>query len=159
MNNSTNFTVTLISTVWRKLCSDENKDRNELLQKIVYRLMLNKEWKIAAEIELFLDKHINNDDLTTKFNYWLAMKNLNKLDEVYEKMNQYWSSGFGPIYELCYHSILDDREQFYNCLPKAVNNGLTQRNLFEWPMFEGIRKDEQFINKVTSLFTYVKSYS
>lgn len=145
--------IKLIATVWEKLCSDENKDRNELLQKIVYRLMLNEEWKIAAEIELFLDRHINNDDFTTKFNYWLAMKNLNRLDEVYEEMNRYWKSGFGPIYELCYYGILDDKEQFYNCLPKAVNHGLTEINLLEWPMFEGIRKDEGFFNKITSQFS------
>ncbi|MEH7249773.1 hypothetical protein V7114_23685 [Neobacillus niacini] len=151
--------INLIATVWGKLCPDENKDRNELLQNVVYRLMLNEEWKIAAEIELFLGRHINNDDLTTKFNYWLAMKNLNRLDEVYEEMNQYRKSGFGPIYELCYYGILDDKEQFYYCLPEAVNHGLTETSLLEWPMFEGIRKDEQFLNKVTSLFTNVKSYS
>lgn len=144
--------IKLIAIVWGKLCSDENKDRNELLQKIVYRLMVNEEWKIAAEIECFLDRHINNDDLTTKFNYWLAMKNLNRLDEVYEEMNQYWRQGFGPIYELCYYGILDDKEQFYNCLPKALIHGLTEINLLEWPMFEGIRKDGAFFNKVNSLF-------
>ena len=140
--------INLIATVWGKLCPDENKNRNDLLQKIVYRLMLNKEWKIAAEIELFLDRHINNDDLTTKFNYWLAMKNLNRLDEVFEEMSQYWKSGFDPIYELCYYGILDNKEQFYNCLPKAVNHGLIERNLLDWPMFEGIRKDEAFFNKI-----------
>lgn len=144
--------INLIATIWGKLCPDENKNRNELLQKVVYRLMLNEEWKIAAEIGLFLDKHCNNDNLTTKFNYWLAMKNLNKLDEVYEEMNQYWSSGFDPIYELCYYSILDDKEQFYKCLPKAVTHGLTQRNILEWPMFEEVRKDDQFITKVSSIF-------
>ncbi|PEQ84665.1 hypothetical protein CN481_22115 [Bacillus sp. AFS006103] len=145
--------ISLIAIVWGKLCPDENKNRNELLHNIVYRLMLNEEWKPAAEIELFLIRHINNDDLTTKFNYWLAMKNLDRLDEVYKEMNQHWKSGFNPKYELCYYGILDDKEQFYNCLPKAVNHGLTQRNLLEWPMFEGIRKDEEFLNKVTSLFT------
>lgn len=86
-------------------------------------------------------------------NYCLSLKNQGKEKELSNEIEKIDISNLSPIYILAYHALQDDCEEALKYVrhSKSVDK-LEFDSVMEWPLFEGLRKNEKFIEKVHKIY-------
>lgn len=116
-----------------------------------------KEFIIAEKIGKYGKRHnsFNNDfHFRININYCLALKGQNKKDELDKEIKQIDISNLSPVYVVAYYALQDDKQNVLKNLQNAKTvDKLEWQFIEEWPLFEGLRKDKDFLEKAKKIFT------
>jgi len=86
-------------------------------------------------------------------NYCLALKGQNKKEELEKEIKQIDISNLRPLFVLAYYALLDDKVNALKILRNAKTvDKIKWNQITEWPLFEGLRKDKDFILKAQKIF-------
>ncbi len=86
-------------------------------------------------------------------NYCLALKGQGKKDELEKEIIQIDISNLSPIFVVAYHALQDDKANTLKHLQNAKTvDKLEWSYVEEWPLFEGLRKDKEFMEKARKIF-------
>lgn len=62
-------------------------------------------------------------------------------------------SGSGPEFRLCVAALKEDLSEIARLIPLAVRSeAISQENLANWPVFNFVRKSEEFTNAYKQMF-------
>jgi len=146
----------LIQECWRKWLSEfeevANADLVDLTfegNKMNYFLIAEKIGKFGKELST-----INNDfRFRININYCLALKGQNKKNELENEIKKIDISNLSPIFVLAYFSLQDDCKNALTHIKnaKSVDN-LEYEDVLTWPLFEGLRKNDDFISRVNKIY-------
>ncbi len=91
--------------------------------------------------------------LRAKFNYLIALKQLEKNDELETQLSQMKVSTLSPIFKMAYYALKEEKEKLLETIPhcKLVDK-MKIEWVHEWPLFKHIRKDKEFIQQIEEKF-------
>lgn len=146
----------LIQNAWRKWLKEFEEVANAELIDLTYNGNIDKLFKVSEKIGAYGKElsTINNDFLfRINVNYCLSLKNQNKKEELQHEIDKIDISNLSPIYILAFHSLQDNCEDALKYIrhAKSVDN-LEFEEVMEWPLFEGLRKKTEFIEKVHKIY-------
>lgn len=133
--------------LWKKLLP-QDRERSQVLIDLTYKNLCNERWKIAESLSYFLmnDKQLPEiDRLIGQINYWQSLKWQNRFEEIRKEVQTTDFSAKDERFLLAKAALLDDEELFFELLPIALKTDkLTENDLRNWPLFQGIRKGDTF---------------
>ena len=146
----------LIQNGWRKWLKEFEEVANAELIDLTYNGNIQKLYKVSEKIGEYGKElsTINNDFLfRINVNYCLSLKNQGKQEELQAEIDKIDISNLSPIYILAFHSIQDNCEDALKYVrhSKSVDN-LEFDDVMEWPLFEGLRKNPEFVEKVHKIY-------
>lgn len=117
-------------------------------------------YDFVNKIGEYTDKNIKarsdkEDDLIyrIKFNHCIALKQLNKRDELNKKLTTIKTGAFSPIFKIAHLILKDKHKDAVDLIDKAkVADDLTLEKYQDWPIFHDIRSDEKLNKKVIEIF-------
>jgi len=141
----------LSQVIWRKLLPDDLESADLSLNKVLYRLLQRKEYKLAINLSEFatniLKKHSSQEfKLVFNVNKAQAYK-WDGQDEICIKMmNSMDWSAMSDKFKLSKAVLLDDFETVYKLMKKIGKDEdeLPQEGYKEWPLFNKVRQESQF---------------
>jgi hypothetical protein len=114
------------------------------------------EFIVAEKIGKYGKRHnsFNNDfHFRININYCLALKGQGKKDELEKEIKQIDISNLSPIFVVAFHALQDDKTNTLKHLQNAKTvDKLEWSYVEEWPLFEGLRKDKEFMEKARKIF-------
>ncbi|MFY0605652.1 MAG: hypothetical protein JXR10_02995 [Cyclobacteriaceae bacterium] len=141
----------LSQVIWRKLLPDDLENADLSLNKILYRLLQRREYKLAINLSEFatsiLKKHSSQEfKLVFNVNKAQAYK-WDGQDEICSKMmkNMDWSA-MSDKFKMSKAVLLDDFETVYMLMKKIGKDEdeLPQEGYKEWPLFNKVRQESKF---------------
>ena len=140
--------ILIASELWKKLDKDD-KLRGDVLSDIVYDNLLKKRWDICEGLAYFImhDSLLQPiDKVVAQLNYWLCLKQTNRLEQVKKDIDNADFSDKKEIFQLGLYAIRDQKELFFEVLPLALDsNQLNIERLEEFPIFEEMRNTEEYV--------------
>lgn len=116
----------LCQEVWRKLVPGDGERRFGPLRgllDVVYSRLLSRHWYVAERLATWgeQDGEASEDHmLVCKFNRWLTVKRQGRWTEVEEEVKAFDCSAKNRKYILARASLLEQAEEFFELLPKAL---------------------------------------
>lgn len=106
----------------------------------------------AKNIEAKSDKEVDFL-LRSQFNYLIALKQLNKNEELDKELKQMKVSTLSPIFKMAYYTLLEDKDKILELIPhcKLVDE-MKIEWVYEWPLFKHIRQDKDFVKQIEEKF-------
>lgn len=145
------ISVKLTHTLWRKLLKEDLKNADKHLNEVCYKLLTNKQYKLADILLNFAceQKNFYNDAIKNMFlvNKALSKYLQNQNDDAKQIINQKdWSASSDDFKLAC--SILNKNyNECYSLMKKIGKNGeVDKTNYRTWPLFNKLRKESQFKN-------------
>lgn len=139
--------ILIAAELWKKLDKDD-KMRGDVLTDIIYENVLKSKWDICEGLSYFVinDAQLEPvDKVVAQLNYWLAKKRLNNYKEVEKDINKTDYSDKKEIFQLGLLALKEDKENFFEILPAALDSGqLNTDRLEEFPIFEEMRQTEEY---------------
>lgn len=133
--------------LWKKLLP-QDEERSRILIDLTYKNLCNERWKIAESLSYFLmnDKQLPEmDRLIGQINYWQSLKWQNRFESIRKEVETADFSAKDERFLLAKAALLDDEKLFFELLPLAIKTDkVTENDLRNWPLFQGIRKGETF---------------
>jgi hypothetical protein len=146
----------LIQNAWRKWLSNYEQVANVELIDMTYEGNLEKEFIVSEKIGNYGRRYniFNNEyKFMINVNYCLALKGQNKKEELEKEIKQIDISNLRPLFVLAYYALLDDKVNALKILRNAKTvDKIKWNQITEWPLFEGLRKDKDFILKAQKIF-------
>jgi len=146
----------LIQNGWRKWLKEFEEVANADLIDLTFDGNIDGLYKISEKIGLYGKsiETINNDfKFRININYCLSLKNQGFSDLLEIETKKMDISNLSPIYILAYHSLIDNCEDALKYIKHAKTvDKLEFEQVMEWPLFEGLRKDDNFIKKVKTIY-------
>jgi hypothetical protein len=151
----------IIQNCFRKWLKKYEEYANLELIDLTYEGNFEKEYVIAEKIGLYGRRYnaYNNDfHFRINVNYCLALKAQGKKEELHKEISLIDISNLSPIYIVAYYALLDDKKNTLKHLRNAKTvDKLEWFEVEEWPLFENLRKDEDFLIKASSMYKRNKS--
>ena len=148
----------LCSEVWLKLRPGDKDSLSHALIEFTYDTLVEARWECARELATWLECHkefSQSARLVGQFNRWLCMKRLSRWEEVRAEVEAFDSSALGTTYVLVRHSLLDQKDEFFELLASTKGVDLDDRGWDQWPIFSEMRADPRF-EKLKSEFAPTK---
>jgi hypothetical protein len=146
----------LIQNSWRKWLKEFEEVANAELIDLTYYGNIEKLYKMSEKIGLYGKdiSTINNDFLfRINVNYCLSLKNQGKSKELKQEIEKIDISNLSPIYILAFHALQDNCVDALKYVRHAKSvDKLEFDSVMEWPIFEGLRKNEVFVEKVHKIY-------
>lgn len=146
----------IIQNCFRKWLKKYEQIANIDLIELTFDGAIQKEYIIAEKIGKYGKRYntFNNDFLfRINMNYCLALKGQQKNEELEKEINQIDISNLSPIYVVAFHALKDDKENVLKNLKNAKTVDQLEWSYVEnWPLFEGLRKDKDFLEKAEKIF-------
>ncbi|WP_343534684.1 hypothetical protein [Pedobacter sp.] len=140
--------ILIAAELWKNLDKTDKK-RGDVLGEITYENILKSKWDICEGLTYFMinDAQLETTDkVIAQLNYWLCKKRTNQMDSIRNELNKADFSDKKEIFQLGLFAIKDDVKSFIEILPHALNsNQINIERLEEFPIFEEIRKTEDYI--------------
>lgn len=146
----------IIQNGWRKWLKEFDEDANADLIDLTFDGNIDGLYEISEKIGLYGKsiESINNDfKFRININYCLSLKNQEKTELLKAEIKKIDISNLSPIYILAYHSLQDNCVEALKYIRHAKTiDKLEFDHVMEWPLFEGLRKDKNFIKKVHTIY-------
>jgi hypothetical protein len=156
-NEIFNTGIILIQKFWRKYNKAEINLADASLNKDIYDLLLEENWKSAERLGLFGKKcKISNKEirLILDVNYAQSLKWQDKEKKLKDELNKFNLSTLSPKYALAFYTLKSDTENFYKNIEKSIKiDNMTKEDFMEWPLFREFRKDEDYKEKIDKIFS------
>ena len=149
--------IVLIHLCWRKWVQSELAMADEDLNEHIFYAIERGRYKLAQNmggfattIEFVEERAARNMTL----NLAQAYKWDNQPDKMEEAIQSRDWSACGPVFQLAIYALRDQNEDFFNILPRAIAaDEVNERTLREWPIFQQIRKQDEFEEAMKIHFT------
>lgn len=146
----------IIQNSFRKWLRKYEQIANIELIDLTFDGAAEKEYIIAEKIGKYGKRHnsFNNDfHFRINMNYCLALKGQGKKEELEKEIKQIDISNLSPIFVVAFHALQDDKINTLKHLQNAKTvDKLEWSFIEEWPLFEGLRKDKDFMDKAAKIF-------
>jgi len=146
----------IIQNSLRKWLNKYEQLTNILLIDLTFDANKAAEYIIAEKVGSYGKRYntYNNDfHFRININYCLALKGQNKKDELEKEIKEIDISNLSPIYVVAYYALMDDKVNTLKHLKNAkIVDDLKWEFVQEWPLFEGLRKDNDFMKKAEKIF-------
>jgi hypothetical protein len=146
----------IIQNSFRKWLKKYEQIANIDLIDLTFDAAVEREFIVGEKIGKYGKRHnsFNNDfHFRINMNYCLALKGQGKSDEFQKEIKQIDISNLSPIYVVAYHAIQNDKINTLKHLQNAKKvDKLEWISIENWPLFEGLRKDKEFIEKARKIF-------
>lgn len=140
--------ILIAAELWKNISKDDFQTRFETLNKIIYYNLENKRYIISKGLCKFimLDKSIpERGIITSKINYWVSVKLEGNFESIKDEIIETDFSAKDKIFQLMKESLLNNKENFFNLLPKVLQTeDLKYNDLDEWPIFNEINQTEEY---------------
>lgn len=151
--------IIIYDTFWalRKVSGDP-KELRDSLYNIAFEHMLNEEWQISEHIFKLLlkeEKQSEADKNWNTINYWISVKNQERINEIQSEIQAFDISALGKEFKIAKYALLENFDEVSEMLEMAVNNEIQVSYIEKWPLFMQYRTTEnyrQFKNKHIELF-------
>jgi hypothetical protein len=137
--------------VWAKDRPDAKEEAISVLVNRMEQLLFTGRWLALRQVSSYgkkiapLDVH----QQIFKVNEWLAIKRLDGLDSIEEKIRDWDTSALGPHFQLVQPALLGDADAFYALAPEIYREGgIQSEQLLTWPVFEEMRADSRFVEMI-----------
>ena len=145
----------LCQEVWRKLVPGDEEARYSSLTGLldtVYQRLLSRHWYVAEKLATWGEKDGEASEgsiLTCKFNRWLCIKRQGRWTEAEEEVKAFDCSVINRRFALARASLLEQADEFFEILPKALGGeDVTINNLEEWPILNEMRADPRLLKGI-----------
>jgi hypothetical protein len=145
------FGMKLVQVIWRKFLPTETDDAENNLNHFSYRLITQKNYKLAAKMLKFglTDMKKHGTEATRKMmvvNYANAEKLGGNVDVAREILDREDWSASTDRYRICVAAVKDEIETVISLMPRVVETKEMRISDFrEWPVFETVRADPRFV--------------
>lgn len=147
----------IIQNSFRKWLKKYEQIANIDLIDLTFDGSIDKEFIVAEKIGKYGKRHnsFNNDfHFRINMNYCLALKGQGKNDELEKEIKQIDISNLSPVFVVAYHALQDDKTNTLKHLQNAKTVDKLEWSFIErWPLFEGLRKDKDFMEKAKKIFS------
>jgi hypothetical protein len=147
----------IIQNSFRKWLKKYEQIANVDLIDLTFDGALEKEYIIAEKIGQYGKRYnsFNNDFLfRINMNYCLALKGQGKKEELEKEIKKIDISNLSPVFVVAFHALKDDKVNTLKHLQNAKKvDKLEWSFILRWPLFEGLRKDKDFMSKAEKIFT------
>lgn len=151
-------TFKLSITLWRKIFPNELNISDKYANNHLFSLLTEENYVLAAELGEFMIKQTKfNSDADKRIiliNYCIALKNLNRTDEMNIYLNSVdWSSSILD-FKLAVELLKDNKIEFLKYMEKIGTKGeyIDEESYKEWPLFRHIRNNNEFQKKYKQIF-------
>jgi hypothetical protein len=151
--------VKLAHVIWRKVASDERDAADSDINQICYELILNQEYKLAAEILCFASEDVFSKHSTAErrlaFQFNLAqcykwIGNETACRNIIEKVD---CSALDMRFQICHAVLRDDFNTALRVFNATGTSGsLTKEDYETWPIFNKLRERPEFLEAFRVLF-------
>lgn len=146
----------IIQNCFRKWLKKYEELANIELIDLTYNGNFDKEYTVAEKIGLYGKRYstFNNDfHFRINMNYCLSLKAQNKKQDLENEITQIDISNLSPIFVVAYYALKDDKKNTLKNLRNAKTvDKLEWNEVLEWPLFDGLRKDKDFLTKANQIF-------
>jgi len=142
--------VLIGAELWKKL-APKDEERGDCLVKLGYEHLKRERWDVAEGIYLFLvqDKSLKEAlRLLAQVNYWQCLKWQSRFGECKSDIEGTDFSAKEKRFQLARLALIDDEKGFFALLPGLLKvKAVSYDDLFEWPLFRGMRETKVFKRK------------
>jgi len=139
--------ILIAAELWKSL-DKEDKLRGKVLGLIVYENLLESNWDLCESLTFFIKNDAKldvTDKLVATLNYWLSKKRKKEFETIKKELEETDFSDRKEIFQLALFSLLEDKENFFNILPLALDSQqLNIERLEEFPIFEEMRNTPEY---------------
>ena len=152
--------IKLSQVLWRK-CFNENKyceEFDQVLNDYIFSLLINEEWDLAKELGDFAYNIIKTSSEEFKMifliNYCIALNNLKEHEKTIALLEQIDFSAINQEFLLAKCVLLYDKDNVIKLMHRIGTTGVyfNKESYASFPLFNEIRKDEDFKLKYKNLF-------
>lgn len=140
------FTL-IASEIWKKI-EKKSKEREKILNNIVYSNLLEKRWDIAGGISeaIFKDNDIASAYRTVaQLNCWLCTKKEGNYKQIEKDVNNVDYSDKALKFQMGLWGLKEEKDVFFENLENSIKTDeLTVEDLLEFPIFQEMRETEEF---------------
>ncbi|MBA7481891.1 MAG: hypothetical protein GH158_01815 [Dehalococcoidia bacterium] len=153
----------LIQNCWRKWMKEDIGGADRALNSDIYDALVKERWVLAERLGLFSKGCKVSSQQTRLYfdiNYCQSLKWQGKTEELNKELEKIDVSTLSPIYLLAIYALRSDKENFYRGIEKAVIiDELKESDLMLWPLFKEFRKDQEYEERVKSIFRLIQNKS
>lgn len=146
----------IIQNCWRKWLSKYEEVANVDLIDLTYQGNVEKEYFVSQKIGAYGKRYntFNNEyRYMININYCLALKGLNNKSELEQEIKKIDISNLSPLFILAYYALKDDKNNALKVIRNAKTvNKLKWDDVINWPLFEVLRGDKDFMTKAQKIF-------
>lgn len=151
LTNAFKLTYIMIYGTIYSLCniSENSYAIHEELHSYAFQHMIDKEWEISHYIYKNL-KSLKTSMTQTidieirKINYWISVKNLYGIDEIYDEVKNYDVSAMEGEFKVAKACLLDEYKEINSLLEKYLNKNVYPQSIESWPLFLQYRKSSEY---------------
>ncbi|MBS1776443.1 MAG: hypothetical protein JSS64_09215 [Bacteroidetes bacterium] len=152
--------VLLCLNCWGSWDKDNTTEAIEEIVNISFYDLKEAKYDFVNKICAYTDKNIKarsdeEDDIIyrIKFNHCIALKRLNKKEELAKKLTTIKTGALSPIFKIAHLTLKDKHKDAVDLIDKAkVADELTIEKYQNWPIFHDIRNDEKLHKKAIEAF-------
>jgi hypothetical protein len=152
--------VLLCLNCWGSWDKDNTTEAIEEIVNISFYDLKEAKYDFVNKICAYADKNIKarsdeEDDIIyrIKFNHCIALKRLNKKDELTKKLTTIKTGALSPIFKIAHLTLKDKHKDAVDLIDKAkIADELTIEKYQDWPIFNDIRNDEKLHKKAMQAF-------
>lgn len=130
----------------RKLSKDKAQ-LEQIMFNIGFLHMLNGQWNLSEFIYNLLKQDEDQAEaskLCNKINYWISIKNLNRMDEIICDIEKFDVSAMQGQFKAAKYALLNKHEEVSNILDEILGSGLQTFEVERWPLFIQYRESNEY---------------
>jgi hypothetical protein len=152
--------VLLCLNCWGSWDKDNATEAIEEIVNISFYDLKDAKYEFVNKICAYTDKNIKarsdqEDDIIyrIRFNHCIALKRLNKKEELAKKLTSIKTGALSPIFKIAHLTLKDKHKDAVDLIDKAkIADELTIEKYQDWPIFQDIRSDEKLHKKAIEAF-------
>lgn len=139
--------ILIASELWKSLDKND-KTRGDVLGAIVYENLLESNWDLCESLTYFIKNDAKlevADKLVATLNHWLSKKRKGEFEKIKKELSEADYSDKKEIFQLGLYALLEDKENFFETLPSALDSRqLNLERLEAFPIFKEMRECEEY---------------
>jgi hypothetical protein len=152
------YGISILQIVWRKIIPKEADDANLEMNEIAYRLIVQRRYSLASKIlKVGLHDLKKGGSERSRLQMLINHANAEKLSGNTEKANSILNSedwtAKSEVFNVCVAAVKDDLKTVLSKMQAmSDDNEIGKYGFREWPVFEGIRAEAEFVEKFEKIF-------
>mgnify|MGYP000858588391 CR=1 FL=1 len=142
--------IIIYGTFWGlKKASKEKEIFEKYMFDMAFSHMLNKEWDISEYVYGIMKEDKEQEEasrICNLVNYWISVKNQNRLDEVQEEIEKFDVTAKSAQFKVAKYALLNKFDKVNEILEKVLGKDIPACYIEEWPLFIQYRDSMEYRN-------------